>query len=399
MLWRINITGTTASSGKTTLANALYAMLRQSGIPVKFGPNPTPKPPHTQNRIEIVEHNSHNNIMTSTLNTKKNRGEKEISNTTFLIADSGKGNIAAIVYGTIALMPPTLKKTLAGIILNTWRPEYGQYHEIAQHIQALTGIPVIATIPLFTPSFLETGTHHSTPPPEPPEKLDALILDAPGADLREPAALEQQHAFAPRLAGHHTQIHNFDILIIPHVDNIENTLRWLKYTGIDTALRLAIQKKEPVAAIGNGGVLLAQLLHGQIPPPAPPIPRTTTTTPLAGRINRVTGTFSCLANLEFNARITSPLTFSHNHTPSFASILSPNSTTHEGIVTGNSLITAMRDLLYAKIIRTKLAEELLSRKGSPPPTRHETTTDNIDPLATALEKVRKLLPDGIFTKD
>jgi len=94
-----------------------------------------------------------------------------------LVTDIDRGGAFAHLYGTWALLPEDERALIKGFVLNKFRGDASLLAPAPQMLQGLTGIPTVATLPMWwqhglpeedgvfdmTPTF---GTGVSTPPPE-----------------------------------------------------------------------------------------------------------------------------------------------------------------------------------------------------------------------------------------
>ncbi|MDO5057585.1 MAG: cobyric acid synthase [Lautropia sp.] len=67
-----------------------------------------------------------------------------------LVCDIDRGGAFAHLYGTWALMPEEDRKLLKGFVLNRFRGDASLLAPAPQMIEAMTGVPVVATVPMWT---------------------------------------------------------------------------------------------------------------------------------------------------------------------------------------------------------------------------------------------------------
>ena len=66
-----------------------------------------------------------------------------------LVSDIDRGGSFAHAYGTWALLPPDLQPLLRGFVLNRFRGDAGLLSPGPEQLQQLTGVPTIATLPMW----------------------------------------------------------------------------------------------------------------------------------------------------------------------------------------------------------------------------------------------------------
>lgn len=67
-----------------------------------------------------------------------------------LVSDIDRGGAFAHLYGTWALMPEADRQLLRGFVLNRFRGDASLLAPAPQMIEAMTGVPVVATVPMWT---------------------------------------------------------------------------------------------------------------------------------------------------------------------------------------------------------------------------------------------------------
>lgn len=391
----IHIFGTGKGVGKSVVANGLYRILHKSGFDVRLsridtrvqgGASPCC---HNEHTIAIVEYSD----IPPATDSDKNQ------DAAFLVTDNDRGDLYATTYGTIALLPPARKSAIKGLILNKWHGEAKDAATVSSRLQELTGIPVVCVVPFMNAWDTDTLNPWGTLP----RPLEAAVIHLPEADLAEPAVLGLHPAFTIRIVEHPDKITDPDLVILPDAKNPAAALHWLRRICLDSALCSAMQSGTPIMGIGSGGgVLDAISVSTQRPAikttkraAARSTPTSLESIPVTGRINTLTGIFSCLAGMEFSGRITTAssttVTFSD---PYFASIQVNGQSIPEGKVDGNMLATTIHGLFESAILRNKLAGELVFRKGLDENTSSAKADDRDDPVTSELKKVLAHMPAG-----
>ena len=198
-----------------------------------------------------------------------------------LVTDIDRGGAFAHLYGTWALLPAEDQSRLAGFVLNKFRGDPHLLEPAPSQLQALTGIPTLATISML----LDHGL---------PEE-DALPLGYPGpagpAAPRGGAAFEQWQPPGPRRSLHvailaypHISNHDefqpllqvpglhvtwarsvadcasADVLILPGSKHTSSDLAWLRQQGLDACINRHAAQGRPVLGICGGLQMLGEAL-------------------------------------------------------------------------------------------------------------------------------------------
>ena len=194
-----------------------------------------------------------------------------------LVTDIDRGGAFAHLYGTWALLPPDERVLIRGYVLNKFRGDASLLAPAPQMLQDLTGIPTVATLPMWWHHGLpeEDGVFDmSAAPPWTPQadrvaartiaviayprisNLDEFqpLRNVPGVRLlwvRSPAELA-------RLAPD-------DWIILPGSKHTSGDLAWLRRQGLDRAVTSHAAKGGAVLGICGGLQMLGEALidpHG-----------------------------------------------------------------------------------------------------------------------------------------
>ncbi len=170
-----------------------------------------------------------------------------------LVTDIDRGGAFAHLYGTWALLPEDERALICGFVLNKFRGDAALLAPAPQMLQELTGIPTVATIPMwwqhglpeedgiFDDRSLAAGAVHTTVAVIAYPRISNLdefqpLKNVPGVRLlwaRSPADL----------AG----LKSSDWVVLPGSKATASDLAWLRGQGLDSAI---------AAHAGQGGAVL-----------------------------------------------------------------------------------------------------------------------------------------------
>lgn len=172
-----------------------------------------------------------------------------------LVADIDRGGAFAHLFGTHALMDARVRTLLRGFVLNKFRGDAGLLAPAPEQLRALTGVPVLATLPM--------RRGHGLP------EEDAVPGDAEARGGPRVVVLAGPHAsnldeFEPlRTAGvslafarDAASIARADCLVLPGSKHTRADLAWLRAEGLDAAVRAHAQGGKPLLAVCGGLQLL-----------------------------------------------------------------------------------------------------------------------------------------------
>lgn len=158
-----------------------------------------------------------------------------------LAADIDRGGAFAHLYGTWALLPPADRARLAGFVLNKFRGDAALLAPAPQRLREMTGVPVLATIPMLRGHGLpeEDGVFDAAP--------SAPAATWQGA-LRRAAIVCWPHIsnldeFQPLKSCLHltwardaAALAGAQLIILPGSKNVAADLAWLRAQGMDAAI-------------------------------------------------------------------------------------------------------------------------------------------------------------------
>jgi adenosylcobyric acid synthase len=185
-----------------------------------------------------------------------------------LVTDIDRGGAFAHLYGTWALLPPEDRALLRGFVLNRFRGDATLLAPGPEQLQALTGVPTVATLPMwwghglpeedgvFDDRATASGAVHTTIAVVAYPRISNLdefqpLKNVPGVRLvwaRTPAAL----------AG-------ADWVILPGSKHTSGDLAWLRAQGLDAAVASHAAAGKRVLGICGGLQMLGEALvdtHG-----------------------------------------------------------------------------------------------------------------------------------------
>ena len=204
-----------------------------------------------------------------------------------LITDIDRGGAFAHLYGTFALLPPDEQALIKGFVLNKFRGDARLLSPGPEMLQGMTGVPVVATLPMWwqhglpeedgvfdmTPTF---GTGVSSLPPEGansprggssvnclPFKLPltiAVIAYPRISNLDEFQALKNVPGVRLKWVRSPSEIIDADWVILPGSKHTSSDLAWLRSQGLDAAVAKHAAQGKAVLGICGGLQMLGEAL-------------------------------------------------------------------------------------------------------------------------------------------
>jgi adenosylcobyric acid synthase len=185
-----------------------------------------------------------------------------------LVSDIDRGGAFAHLYGTWALMPPADQARLAGFVLNKFRGDPDLLAPAPARLQELTGVPVVATLPMWREHGLpeEDGVFDDRIPYSGEPRLTVAVIAWPRiSNLDEFQPLKGIDGLRLRWARSPAELADADWIILPGSKNTSGDLAWLRARGLDRAIARHAARGGAVLGICGGLQMLGEALidpHG-----------------------------------------------------------------------------------------------------------------------------------------
>jgi adenosylcobyric acid synthase len=186
-----------------------------------------------------------------------------------LVTDIDRGGAFAHLYGTWQLLPDDLRPSLAGFVLNKFRGDARLLAPGPQELQALTGVPTMAVLPMQRQHGLpeEDGLYDATDPAgmagaQAGDGLRIAVVAYPHiSNLDEFQALRQLPGVRLRWARSAADLDGAQWIILPGSKQVSGDLAWLLGQGLADAIRQHVRAGRPLLGICGGLQMLGRTLH------------------------------------------------------------------------------------------------------------------------------------------
>lgn len=199
-----------------------------------------------------------------------------------LVTDIDRGGAFAHLLGTWALLPADDQRRLAGFVLNKFRGDAALLSPAPEQLQALTGVPTLATLPMFH--------GHGLPEEDAlPIPHGATLARLPGQeggafrqwmrDRTAGAPLRVSVLAYPRISNHDEfqtlcqmpgvqltwartpqACEGADLLILPGSKHTSSDLAWLRRQGLDACIVQHAASWRPILGVCGGLQMLGEAL-------------------------------------------------------------------------------------------------------------------------------------------
>jgi adenosylcobyric acid synthase len=191
-----------------------------------------------------------------------------------LITDIDRGGAFAHLCGTWALLPEADRALIKGFVLNKFRGDAELLAPGPQRLQDLTGVPTVATLPMWWQHGLpeEDGVFASAPTrsgASPPAglvtKSIAVVTYPRISNLDEFQALNNVPGVHLKWARSPADLAGVDWIILPGSKHTSSDLAWLRAQGLDRAIAAHSGQGGRVLGVCGGLQMLGEALidpHG-----------------------------------------------------------------------------------------------------------------------------------------
>ena len=180
-----------------------------------------------------------------------------------LVTDIDRGGAFAHLYGTWALLPEADRARLAGFVLNKFRGDEALLAPAPEQLQALTGVPVLATLPMWRDHGLpeEDGVFDAQATGEAGAALKIAVLAYPRiSNLDEFQPLRQVGGVRLVWARSVAELGGADIVVLPGSKATAADLAWLRARGLDAAVAAHAARGGRVLGVCGGLQMLGEAL-------------------------------------------------------------------------------------------------------------------------------------------
>ena len=180
-----------------------------------------------------------------------------------LVTDIDRGGAFAHLYGTFALLPTEEQALIKGFVLNKFRGDASLLAPGPEMLQGLTGVPVVATLPMWWQHGLpeEDGVFDDRSVASGKVTTTIAVIAYPRiSNLDEFQALKNVPGVRLKWVRSPTEIIDADWVILPGSKHTSGDLAWLRSQGLDAAIAAHAAQGKAVLGICGGLQMLGEAL-------------------------------------------------------------------------------------------------------------------------------------------
>ena len=180
-----------------------------------------------------------------------------------LVTDIDRGGAFAHLYGTFELLPFEEQALIKGFVLNKFRGDASLLAPGPEMLQELTGVPVVATLPMWWQHGLpeEDGVFDDRSMASGAVKTTIAVIAYPRiSNLDEFQALKNVPGVRLKWVRSPSDIIDADWVILPGSKHSSGDLSWLRTQGLDAAIAVHAAQGKAVLGICGGLQMLGEAL-------------------------------------------------------------------------------------------------------------------------------------------
>jgi adenosylcobyric acid synthase len=178
----------------------------------------------------------------------------------YLVADIDRGGAFAHLLGTWMCLEPEEQALLKGFVLNKFRGDPALLGNAMDWLQARTGIPTVAIVPMMRHALPEEDAFHHQAEPVAGRINIALILYPYASNLDEFDPLIHTPGVNIVPVRTFTCLNDFQAIILPGSKNTAESLRYLHQSGLAQEL-MRVAHDKFILGVCGGMQLLGQRIH------------------------------------------------------------------------------------------------------------------------------------------
>jgi adenosylcobyric acid synthase len=184
-----------------------------------------------------------------------------------LVTDIDRGGAFAHLFGTHQLLPAHERALIRGFVLNRFRGDASLLSPGPEQLQALTGVPTLAVLPMWRGHGLpeEDGVFDaSSTGPEQAQAIRRIAIVAYPriSNLDEFQPLRAMPGVRLVWARHPSDLDGMDWVVLPGSKHTTSDLAWLRQQGLDVAIQAHAARGGTVLGVCGGLQMLGQALVG-----------------------------------------------------------------------------------------------------------------------------------------
>ena len=177
-----------------------------------------------------------------------------------LVGDIDRGGVFAQLYGTVALLEEDERARIKGTVVNKFRGDKKILEPGIKILEELCGVPVAGVIPYThvdiddEDSWSERFSHNNGR-----KRLDIAVIRLPRiSNFTDFSPFERYENVSLRYVEKVADLHSPDMILLPGTKSTISDLKWLRQSGLETAIKKAATAGTLIFGICGGYQMLGK---------------------------------------------------------------------------------------------------------------------------------------------
>ncbi len=163
-----------------------------------------------------------------------------------VVGDIDRGGVFAHLYGTVELLPPDLRATVGGFVINRFRGDPALLGDGMAQLEAACGVPTLGVVPMLDGLWLDgedsvaLGVPIPSAGPALADSLEVVVVRLPHlSNYTDLDALATEPGVSVRYVADAAAIGSPDLVVLPGSKETVRDLAWLRDRQIPRAIEAA----------------------------------------------------------------------------------------------------------------------------------------------------------------
>ena len=153
-----------------------------------------------------------------------------------VVGDIDLGGVFAALHGTVTLLPPELRRTVKGFVINKFRGDPGLLADGLDRLEQLSGVPTLGVVPMVPGLRLDAEDSvalSDAPPPRPDAGVDVAVVAFPRiSNFTDIDPLVWEPDVSVRFVRSPRELGRPDLILLPGSKATVEDLGWMRSRGL-----------------------------------------------------------------------------------------------------------------------------------------------------------------------
>lgn len=286
-----------------------------------------------------------------------------------LVGDIDRGGVFAQLIGTVKLLEPSEQDMIKALIVNKFRGDRSIFHSGVEILEQRSGKPVAGVVPYVHCDIEDEDSLSEKLENRTAGLIDIAVVRLPRiSNFTDMDVFSQYGGVSVRYVTKPEQLGAPDLIILPGTKSTVSDMKWLRGSGLESALKKAVSAGTLIFGICGGYQLLGEAISDpecsegggevrgmELLPVKTVFTSEKRRTRTSGKFADISGEFSFLSGAEFSGY--------EIHMGRTASLGEPLLSTGDGAFSGNVCGCYIHGIFDSEEVSGRLVNELFRRKG------------------------------------